>query len=75
MAEEAGVRLGYTDGMKKWFDDFKTKKTGLVLGGGGARGCYEIGAWKALDEAGIHFDVVAGTSIGALVGAIYTADH
>ncbi len=72
MAEEAGVRLGYTDGMKKWFDDFKTKKTGLVLGGGGARGCYEIGAWKALDEAGIHFDVVAGTSIGALVGAIYT---
>lgn len=58
--------------MKKWFDDFKTKKTGLVLGGGGARGCYEIGAWKALDEAGIHFNVVAGTSIGALVGAIYT---
>lgn len=57
--------------MKKWFDDFDAKKTGLVLGGGGARGCYEIGAWKALDEAGIHFDVVAGTSIGALVGAFY----
>lgn len=58
--------------MNRWFDEFESKKTGLVLGGGGARGCYEIGAWKALDEAGIHFNVVSGTSIGALVGAIYT---
>ena len=46
-------------------------RTGLVLGGGGARGCYEIGAWQAFHECGIHFDCVAGTSIGALVGAIY----
>lgn len=45
---------------------------GLVLGGGGARGCYEIGAWQAFKQAGIRFDCVAGTSIGALVGAIYT---
>lgn len=50
-----------------------TKKlTGLVLGGGGARGCFEIGAWQAFAQMGIHFDCVAGTSIGALVGAIYT---
>jgi predicted acylesterase/phospholipase RssA len=49
------------------------KKTvhGLVLGGGGARGCYEIGAWQAFHETGVHFDCVAGTSIGAIVGAIY----
>lgn len=47
------------------------KKQGLVLGGGGARGCYEIGAWQAFDECGIHFDCVSGTSIGALVGALY----
>ena len=46
-------------------------RTGLVLGGGGARGCYEIGAWQAFNECGVHFDCVAGTSIGALVGAIY----
>lgn len=46
--------------------------TGLVLGGGGARGCFEIGAWQAFAQMGIHFDCVAGTSIGALVGAIYT---
>lgn len=48
------------------------KKTGLVLGGGGSKGCYEIGAWEALDQCKISFDVVSGTSIGALVGAIYT---
>lgn len=47
---------------------------GLALGGGGARGCYEIGFWKAMDENGIHFDAVAGTSIGALVGAFYVQD-
>ncbi len=51
--------------------DSQPIKTGLVLGGGGARGCYEIGAWQAFHECGVHFDCVAGTSIGALVGAIY----
>lgn len=48
------------------------EKLGLVLGGGGAKGCYEIGAWQAFEECGIHFDCVSGTSIGALVGSIYT---
>jgi predicted acylesterase/phospholipase RssA len=46
-------------------------KKGLVLGGGGARGCYEIGAWQAFRELNIHFDCVSGTSIGAIVGAMY----
>lgn len=41
-------------------------KMGLVLAGGGARGAYEIGALKALDEIGFKYDVVTGTSIGAL---------
>ena len=36
---------------------------GLVLEGGGARGCYQIGAYKALVEMGIDFDYVVGTSI------------
>lgn len=44
---------------------------GLVLGGGGSRGCYEIGVWEALALHHIKFDVVAGTSIGAIVGAVY----
>ncbi|MEM5329910.1 patatin-like phospholipase family protein [Paraburkholderia sp. JHI2823] len=44
---------------------------GLVLGGGAARGWAHIGAIRALEEAGIKPDVVCGTSIGALVGAVY----
>ncbi len=48
-------------------------KVGLALGGGGAKGFAHIGVLKALEEAGIHADVVAGTSVGALVGAVYCA--
>ena len=45
---------------------------GLALGSGSARGWAHIGVIRALSEAGIHPDVVAGTSIGALVGAVYS---
>lgn len=41
-------------------------KRALVLSGGGSRGAYEIGAWQALEETGVRFDAVYGTSIGAL---------
>lgn len=44
--------------------------TGLVLGGGGAHGAYQIGAWQALLERDLHFELVAGTSVGALNGAL-----
>lgn len=57
--------------MNSWFENPQKKKMGLVLGGGGARGCYEIGAWQMFSEENIVFDCVAGTSIGAIVGAIY----
>ena len=46
---------------------------GLVLGGGGSRGAYEIGVWRAARELKIDFDVVTGTSIGALNGALVRA--
>lgn len=49
----------------------RTPRIGLVLGGGAARGWAHIGAIRALEEAGIKPDVVCGTSIGALVGAVY----
>lgn len=49
------------------------KKIGLVLGGGGARGCAHIGVIKALNESGIKIHCVAGTSIGALVGGVYAS--
>lgn len=43
---------------------------GLVLAGGGAKGAYQIGAWRALRELGIEFNAIAGTSIGAINGAL-----
>ena len=49
----------------------KMKKIGLALGGGGARGCAHIGVIKALLEAKISIDYIAGTSIGSLIGGIY----
>lgn len=48
-------------------------KLGLALSGGGTRGIAYIGAFKALEENGIHFDYVAGTSVGALMGAVYAS--
>lgn len=45
-------------------------KKALVLGGGGAKGSYQMGVWKALREREIGFDVIVGTSIGALNGAM-----
>lgn len=50
------------------------KKYGLVLAGGGAKGTYQLGAWKAMRELGIKFSVVAGTSIGSINGALIAAD-
>lgn len=49
----------------------KTLKLGLALGSGGAKGMAHLGALKAFEEEGIEFDVIAGTSIGSIVGALY----
>lgn len=46
-------------------------KIGLALGGGGARGFAHIGVLQVLQEAGIRLDYLAGTSMGAVVGAMY----
>jgi NTE family protein len=51
-----------------------TEKYGLVLEGGGAKGSYEIGACKALEEMGVKVTAVTGTSVGALNGAM-VAQH
>ncbi len=48
-------------------------KVGLALGGGGARGAAEVGVLKVLLEEGIPIDIIAGTSIGAVVGGLYAA--
>lgn len=49
-------------------------KLGLALGGGGAKGFAHLGILEVLTEAGIEFDIVAGTSIGAFIGAVYVSD-
>jgi NTE family protein len=51
------------------------KKVGLALGGGGVRGFAHIGVIKALKDLGIPIDYIAGTSMGAIVGALYALDE
>lgn len=55
-----------------------TYKLGLALSGGGAKGFAHIGVFKLLEECGLKPDIIVGTSVGALMGALfadgYTAD-
>lgn len=53
---------------------WEERLVGLALGGGGSKGAFEIGAWKAFRELGLHFDMVAGTSIGAINGGFVAMD-
>jgi NTE family protein len=50
-------------------------RIGLALGSGGARGWAHVGVLRALDAAGVMPDVVAGTSIGALIAGVHLAGH
>ena len=42
----------------------------VVLSGGGAKGAYQIGVWRALRKLNIKYDIITGTSVGALNGAM-----
>lgn len=57
----------------------KTYKLGLALSGGGAKGFAHIGVFKLLEECGLKPDIIAGTSVGSLMGALfadgYSADE
>jgi NTE family protein len=55
-------------------DKGKKKKVGLVLGGGYARGLAHIGVLEVLEREGIPIDFISGTSIGALIGALYARE-
>lgn len=48
---------------------------GLVLAGGGGKGAYQLGAWKALKEMDVRFDAIIGVSIGSINGALIAADE
>lgn len=54
-----------------WWRRYFSRRLGLALGGGGARGALHIGVLKALEAEGLAVQAVAGTSIGAVVGALY----
>jgi NTE family protein len=53
----------------------RTPKIGLALGSGASRGWSHIGVLKALNRAGIEPDVIAGTSVGAMIGACYLSGN
>jgi NTE family protein len=53
----------------------RRKKLGLALGGGGARGLAHIGILKVLDREKVSVDLIAGTSMGGIVGALYAAGY
>lgn len=50
-------------------------KLGLVLSGGGAKGIAHIGALKAMEEAGLRPDFIAGTSMGSVIGSLYALGY
>ncbi|MDE6140453.1 MAG: patatin-like phospholipase family protein [Alistipes sp.] len=52
-----------------------SQSVGLVLSGGGAKGLYHIGVIRALEQNGIPIDYISGTSMGAIVAALYAAGY
>ena len=48
------------------------KKIAIVLSGGGAKGFAHIGALKVIERAGIPVDIVTGTSMGSIIGGLYS---
>ncbi len=69
--------MGFMDWFTNLFKGSKKRKvlkTAIVFSGGGTRGFAYIGVIKALREAGIDFDMVAGTSVGSIIGAFYAAE-
>lgn len=63
------VRLGRAEDMRRLARRVSGRATGVVMGGGGARGFAHIGNLRALAESGIDVDLIGGASIGALIAA------
>lgn len=53
---------------------FPRPKLGLALGGGAARGLSHIGVLEAFEKCGLTIDVISGTSMGAIIGAMYATE-
>ena len=61
------------DGFERLVHHLRGVHVGIALGGGGARGMAHLGVLKALEKSGIVFDMIAGTSAGAMTGILYAA--
>ena len=57
------------------FANTEPPRTALVLSGGGVRGAFHIGMLKALEENNIKIDYIVGTSIGAIIGGLYSVGY
>ena len=69
------LRRGDAAGMERLCRHLVGRSIGLALGGGGAKAFAEIGVLRALEEARIPVDVIGGTSMGAVVGALAALGH
>ena len=70
-ADRSSVHLYVGGNPPTPFTLVRTTRIALVLGGGGPRGMAHIGVLKALEEAAIRADLIVGSSMGALIGALY----
>ncbi len=74
LSDHCHVRRGQARDWQRLARVVSRNTVGLVLSGGGARGFAHLGVMRAMEEAGIGFDRVAGTSIGAVMGAYAAMD-
>jgi NTE family protein len=70
---EPGQGPALLDGFERLVHQLRGVRIGLALGGGGARGMAHLGVLKVLEENGIVVDMIAGTSVGAMTGILYSA--
>ncbi len=71
----AAMIMGSTMMAQQDHTETKRKKVGVVLSGGGAKGMAHIGVLKVLEKAGIPVDIVTGTSMGSIIGGLYSIGY
>ncbi len=74
VSEHLHLRSGHAGDLARLARLQAGQGVGLVLAGGGARGLAHLGVWRALRERGIEVDLIGGTSIGSVMGALIAAD-
>ena len=71
----AAILIGNTVNAQKDSTFVNRKKVAVVLSGGGAKGMAHIGVLKVLEKAGIPIDIVTGTSMGSIIGGLYSIGY